>query len=105
MQVVYKDTKEATNKRFAAVDAKLRSQRNKALWSAEVQRKVERMKDVLEGVYAGRAYEDWHVTTAGVKVSTTAVSDKQGLEYAETLWAKDGVVKQFTNTGVVYKVA
>lgn len=104
IKIEQKQTQAAPVKWFAANDAKNRSKINKALWSSAVHFKVDNMLNVLSLIYVERAYEDYNVKTAGVKVSGKTVKNSWLLEEAENGWAKDGVVKVVTSTGVRYRL-
>ena len=104
MQIVFKDTKEANVKWWAAQDARMRNIANKSLWSAAVQLKVTRMMAALDTLYAGRIYEAYGKKRVAIKIDNPQVKDRKWLKILEADWAKEGVTKTLTPQGILYQI-
>ena len=105
MQTVFKETKEAQVKWWAAQDAQLRNSVNKTQWPQEVQLRVQRMLSVLDSLYVGRIYEAYGKKRVTIKIDRPQVKDHKWLQMLETDWSQQGVTKTLTPQGVLYKVA
>jgi hypothetical protein len=100
------DTKEATNKWWAARDARMRNYANSTLYTDKVKIRAERMKLVLEMLYAARAvYIAYGKRGVSVKVDRAHVRDRKELATMEALWASEGTVKKVSEQGVIYRFA
>ena len=105
MQTVYKETQEAPNKWWAAQDARMRNIANKSLWDAAVQLKVERMKMVLDMLYAGKIHEAYGKRRVAIKVYKAVIKDRKQLREIEAQWATEGITKTLTPQGLLYQIA
>lgn len=104
MQTVFKETKEANVKWWAAQDARMRNLTNKSLWSADTQLKVERMKAALDTLYAGRIYEAYGKRRVAIKIDRPQVKDSKWLKILEADWANEGITKTLTPQGLLYQL-
>jgi hypothetical protein len=105
MQTVFKETKEAQVKWWAAQDAQLRNSVNKTQWPQEIQLRVQRMLSVLDILYAGRIYEAYGKKRVAIKIDRPQVKDPKWLAMLEEEWTQQGVTKTLTPQGILYKVA
>lgn len=100
-----KDTPQASNKWWAAQDARMRNIANKSHWSSKVQLKVEAMKGVLDYLYSGTIYEAYRKKSVAIKIDKAWVRDRKTLAEMEAAWAAEGITKTLTPQGVLYRVA
>jgi hypothetical protein len=91
---------------FAARDAAFKSAVNSSRFSNELKIKTERMKLVLEILYAN---DDITITYckkwARVKVHNARPKDKKLIKEWDENWAIDNIVKVITDQGVIYRVS
>ena len=91
---------------FAARDAAFKSAVNASRFSNELKIKTERMKLVLEILYAN---DDITITYckkwARVKVHNARPRDRKLIKEWEDNWAQDSIVKAVTDQGIIYRVA
>lgn len=91
---------------FAARDVALKSAVNASRFSTQLKLKTERMKLVLEILFAS---DDITITYckkwARVKVHNARPKDKKLIKEWEDTWASDGIVKVMTEQGVIYRVS
>ena len=108
MQSITLDTKEASTfaqKWFAARDARMRSYTNSSHFTSEQKTKAERMKMVLEMLYAAReVHINFRKTFVSVKVDSLAVRDRKSLLQIESDWENEGITKVVSKQGVVYRI-
>jgi hypothetical protein len=90
---------------FAARDASLKSAVNASRFSSLQKLKAERMKLVLEMVYAT---EQVSITNCKkwirVKVHNATIKNRKQLSLLEQDWFIDGITKVHTDQGVIYHV-
>ena len=91
---------------FAARDAAFKSAVNASRFSTQLKLKAERMKLVLEMLFAN---DDVTITYckkwARVKVHNARPRDKKLIKEWEETWAIDGIEKVLTGQGVIYRVS
>lgn len=91
---------------FAARDAAFKSAVNASRFSTQLKLKAERMKLVLEILFAN---DDVTITYckkwARVKVHNARPRDKKLIKEWEETWAIDGIEKVLTDQGVIYRVS
>lgn len=104
MQTEFKDTQEAANKWWAYQDAKMRNIKNKSRYSAQVHLQVDRMIVALGELYAGKIYEAYNPKRVSVKIDKPLVKDSRWLKMLEADWAKEGITKTQTPTGLLYRI-
>lgn len=98
------DTQEATNKWWAARDARIRNYANSTLYTDQQKIIAERMKLVLEMVYwAKSVYIAYGKTGISLKVDGARVRDSKELALMEAGWSTVGFVKRVTPQGVIYR--
>ena len=106
MKTLALDTKEADNKWWAARDARMRNYANSTLYDSATRIRAERMKLVLEMLYAARAvYIAYGRRGVSLKVDRASVRDRRELAAMEADWAVQGVVKKVSDQGVIYRFA
>ena len=106
MRTLALDTKEAPNKWWAARDARMRNYANSTLYDSATRIRAERMKLVLEMLYAARAvYIAYGRRGVSLKVDRASVRDRRELAAMEADWAVQGVVKKVSDQGVIYRFA
>jgi hypothetical protein len=105
MQERFINTEEAPNKWWAAQDARMRSAANKTHFTNAQQVQAERMRQVLELVYAGRFFEPkYNKTCITIKIEGALVRDKKSLAMLEADWDKLGIKKRQSLQGVNYNI-
>lgn len=105
MQEKFINTEEASNKWWAARDARMRSSANKTHYSSGQQVQAERMRQVLELVYAGRFFEPkYNKTFITLKIEGAMVKDKKNLALLEQEWSQLGIRKRPSPQGVNYNI-
>ena len=104
MKTQFKDTNEAPNKWWAFQDAKMRNIKNKSLYDSKVHLRVDRMIVALGELYSGRVYEAYNPKRVSVKVDKPVVKDARWLRALEADWAKEGITKTQTSTGLLYRI-
>ncbi len=91
---------------FAARDAALKSAVNASRFSNQLKLKAERMKLVLEMIYASDEVTITYCKKwARVKVHNARPLDKKLIKECEDNWAQDSIVKAVTEQGIIYRVA
>ena len=106
MRTLALDTKEAPNKWWAARDARMRNYANSTLYDSATRIRAERMKLVLEMLYAARSvYIAYGRRGVSVKVDRASVRLRKELAAMEADWAVQGVVKKVSDQGVIYRFA
>ena len=106
MQTVTLNTEEAPNKWWAARDARMRNYANSTRYDSATKIRAERMKLVLEMLYAARAvYIAYGKRGVSLKVDRAHVRDRRELAAMEADWAVQGVVKKVSDQGVIYRFA
>lgn len=106
MQTVTLNTEEAPNKWWAARDARMRNYANSTLYDSATRIRAERMKLVLEMLYAARSvYIAYGRRGVSLKVDRASVRDRRELAAMEADWAVQGVVKKVSDQGVIYRFA
>ena len=104
MQTVILNTEEAPNKWWAARDARMRNYANSTRYDSATKIRAERMKLVLEMLYAARAvYIAYGKRGVSLKVDRASVRDRRELAAMEADWAVQGVVKKVSEQGVTYR--
>jgi hypothetical protein len=99
------NTEEATNKRWAAQDAQRRNTNNKSHFSQAIQVQIERMKMVMNMVYACKnIYEAYGKKGVSIKVDGATVTDKKNLRLLEAEWTALGFTKKVSEQGVIYRL-
>jgi len=105
VQEKFINTEEAPNKWWAARDARMRSAANKTHFSSAQQIQAERMRQVLELVYAGRFFEPkYNKTCITIKIEGAQVRDKKSLALLEKDWEQKGIRKRPSPQGVNYNI-
>ena len=105
MQATQIKTEEAPNKWWAAKDASMRNIANKSHYSQEVKRQIERMKAVMDLVYAAKGiHEAFGKKGVSIKVDGAIVKDAKNLRALEADWAVLGFAKKVSKQGVIYRL-
>lgn len=105
MQEKFINTEEASNKWWAARDARMRSAANKTHYSSVQQVQAERMRQALELVYAGRFFDPkYNKTFITIKIEGAMVKDKKNLALLEQQWSQLGIRKRPSQQGVNYNI-
>lgn len=90
---------------FAARDAAFKSAINKTRFDDQQKLRAERVKLALELVYSYQALTlDYTKKHIRVKVSKPNIKDRKNLRQLENDWADQGIIKVFTNQGIIYRV-
>jgi len=98
------DTKEAPVKWWAARDARMRNYANSTLYTEQQKVAAERMKLVLEMVYAAKSvYIAYGKKGISLKVDGALVRDRKELRLMEAGWAIAGCQKRVSPQGVIYR--
>ena len=106
MKTVYLNTEEASNKAWAAQDARQRNLNNKSRYSYKIQTQVERMKMVLSVLYSAQnIFEAYGKKGISIKLDRASVKNRRELEQMEQDWAVQGVTKRVSEQGVIYRLA
>ena len=106
MHTVTLNTEEADNKWWAARDARMRNYANSTRYDSATKIRAERMKVVLEMLYAARSvYIAYGRRGVSVKVDRASVRLRKELAVMEADWAVQGVVKKVSDQGVIYRFA
>jgi hypothetical protein len=91
---------------FAARDAAFKSAVNASRFSNQLKLKAERMKLVLEMIYASDEVTITYCKKwARVKVHNARPRDKKLIKEWEDNWSQDSIVKAVTDQGIIYRVA
>ena len=98
------DTQEAPVKWWAAQDARVRNTANKSHWSSQVQLRVDRMKLVLEMIYAGKVYEAYGKRGVSIKIDKPVILKRDLLKEMEQYWGEQGITKRETAQGILYRL-
>lgn len=99
------DTQEATNKRWAAQDARMRNIANASHYPEQTKIRTERMKYALELVYAAKnIYVAFGKKGVSIKVDSAIVKDNKNLALLEQDWTAQGVTKKVSAQGVIYRL-
>lgn len=108
MQATMLDTREATSfgaKWFAARDARMRNYANSTLYSEAQKIRAERMKLVLEMLYAAKnIHINFRKSFVAIKIDAPLVKDRKNLRAIEADWESEGITKCITKQGVVYRI-
>jgi hypothetical protein len=105
MQSIQINTEEAPNKWWASQDARMRNIANKSHYSQEIKRQVERMKVVMDLVYAAKGiHEAFGKKGVSIKVDGAIVKDAKNLRALEADWAVLGFAKKVSKQGVIYRL-
>lgn len=105
MRQVYLNVDEAPCKWYAARDARMRNYANKSHYSSATHLRVDRMKGVLDIIYAARGiHEAYGKKGISIKVDHPRVRDRAALETFEKEWASQGVTKKVTPQGIIYRI-
>ena len=97
------NTEEAPNKRYAALDRRMRNIVNSSHYTLAERTRAQRMQLALELCYAGVVYEPSYGTT-GVSIKVVGfVSRKRDLAALESEWAAAGVIKKVSPQGTIYR--
>ncbi len=97
------DTQEAPYKWLAARDARMRNIVNATRFTDAQKTRAERMKLVLEMVYASRAVHiNYRKTKIAIKIDSAQVVDRVNLRALEAEWTQAGVTKTQSAQGVIY---
>jgi len=89
---------------FAARDAAFKSAVHSSHYSNKTKIKAERMKLVLEILYAGNVTINFCQKWVRVKVENARPRDKKLIKEWEDTWTQDGIEKVLTAQGVIYRV-
>lgn len=105
MQTVYLETKEAPNKKWAAMDAATRNSNNKSHWSAKHQLRAERVLSVMDLLYSvERSYISYGKKQISVKLDAARVKDAKNLALLEAEYAMEGITKKVSPQGTIYVI-
>jgi hypothetical protein len=105
MKTVSLNTDEASNKRFAAMDARMRSLTNESLYTNKEKIVAERIKIGAEMVYnAKEVYISYGKTGISIKLDHPVVRLKKELKLLEGDWEKLGCVKRKSTQGLIYRL-
>ena len=105
MKTVALNTDEASNKRFAAMDARMRSLTNESLYTNKEKIVAERVKLGAEMVYnAKEIYISYGKTGISIKLDHPAVRLKKELKLLEGDWEKLGCIKRKSTQGLIYRL-
>jgi len=105
MQTVYLETKEAPNKRWAAMDAQARNNNNKSHWSAKHQVRAERVRTVMELLYSVKSsYISYGKKQISIKLNAARVRDAKNLALMESAYTAEGITKKVSPQGVIYVI-
>lgn len=98
-------TKAAPNKQGARIDALLRNERNQGLWSDWKKLRAEVIKLELMLIYRAKGfYVSYGKLGISVKVDGIhSIADRPRLRTMEGLWLEEGVIRKFTEQGVIYR--
>jgi hypothetical protein len=95
----------ASNRWWAARDARMRSIAMASTWSQSKLVQAESMKQVLPLVYACReVYVNPRQKFITIKVEQARVLDKKNLALLEQEWEEKGVLKRVSDQGVIYRI-
>jgi hypothetical protein len=98
-------TDEAPNKRFAAIDARMRSLANESLYTHKEKIVAERIKIGAEMVYnAKQVYIAYGKKGISIKLDHPVVRLKKELKLLEGDWEKLGCVKRKSTQGLIYRI-
>jgi len=99
-------TEEASNKWWAAQDARMRNIANKSHYSEAVKIQVEGMMAVMDLVYSAKGvYDAYGKKGVSIKLDKAIVKDRKNLRELETEWEAKGFVKKVSGQGVIYRLA
>lgn len=105
MQTLTIDTREAAHKFFAYNDARMSSIAASTHYDQSQKLQAERMKFVLELVYAAKdMYVTFRKKFIAIKIDDARVRDKAKLAEFEAYWGDKGVIKVVTPQGVTYRI-
>ena len=105
MRTTFINTEEATNKWWAAQDARMRSIANASHYSQKEKIRAEGMRYALELAYAGRFFDPKYGKKGiTIKIEGARIRDKDTLKALETDYDKQGVVKRVSHQGVNYYI-
>jgi hypothetical protein len=105
MQARELNTQEAPTKWFAAMDARMRNLANKSRYPQTTQIQIDRMKMVMNMVYAAKGvYEAYGKKGVSIKVDGAVVKDRNNLQALEQEWSLKGFTKKITPQGVIYRL-
>jgi hypothetical protein len=99
------NTQEAPVKWWAAQDARVRNTANKSHWSSQVRLQVDRIKLVLEMIYAGKVYEAYGKRGVSIKIDRPRILKQDLLKEMEQHWALQGITKRETAQGILYRLS
>ena len=99
------DTKAAPNKQGARIDAILRNERNQGLWPDIKKLRAELIKLDLMLIYRAKGF---YISYGKLGISVKAdnvysVADRSRLRSMEEKWRGEGVIRKFTEQGVIYR--
>jgi hypothetical protein len=105
MQTAFIKTEEAPTKWYAAMDAQRRNTNNKSHFPQAIHTQIERMKMVMNMVYAAKGvYEAYGKKGVSIKVDGAVVKDRANLRALEAEWTVKGFVKKVSAQGVIYRL-
>ena len=105
MQTAFIKTDEAPTKWYAAMDAQRRNTNNKSHFAQDIQVQIERMKMVMNMVYAAKGvYEAYGKKGVSIKVDGAVIKDRANLRALEAEWTVKGFVKKVSAQGVIYRL-
>ena len=105
MKTAVLNTEEASNKRWAAQDARMRNIANKSRYPQSIQVRVERMMMVMDLVYSFKnIYDAYGKKGVSIKLDQARVKDNKNLAVLEQEWAAQGVIKKVSEQGIIYRL-
>ena len=104
MQTSELETKRAPLAWYAAQDAKMRSYAASTHYSSQQKLEVDRVKMMMEEVYAGRVFTNFRKKFAVVKIEDARVRLPKMLKELEAEYERRGYTKAVTAQGVIYRI-
>lgn len=104
MQATELDSKKAPLAWYAAQDAKVRSYAASTHYSNEQRLEVDRVKLMMEMMYAGRVFVNFRKKFAVIKIEDARVREPKMLKELEAEYEERGYTKAVTAQGVIYRI-
>ena len=104
MKALELNTQEASNKWWAALDARQRNLNNASRYTEQQKIAAERMRWALELVYSAKnIYITYGARGISIKVDKPVVRDRKELRLLEAGWELAGIVKKVSAQGIIYR--
>lgn len=105
MKANHLETTEATNKWWAARDARMRNIANQSSYTQKEQLAAERMKLALGLVYSAKdIHINYRKKFIAVKVDNPTIKDRKNLRLLEKDYTAAGVIKKESAQGFIYQI-